>query len=103
MSSEGATALYAGQLAKDRELTSRAVEVASQGDRKGRLGRRVVNLAIAEALLGNTREAEKQAARAMGFSVEREVQSLVALALVSPERRLKMCGDLNSRPAHAFS
>jgi tetratricopeptide (TPR) repeat protein len=71
ISSKGATALYVGHLREARESTRRAVEEASQSDRKGRLGGRVANLAIAEALFGNVREAEEKA----------RVSSLAALAL----------------------
>jgi eukaryotic-like serine/threonine-protein kinase len=79
--SEGATALYVGHSEEARELTRRAVEAASQSDRKGRLGGRIANLAIAEALLGNAREAEEQSMTAMNISKERRVLCLAALAL----------------------
>ena len=100
LSSEGTTALYAGQVGKGRELTRRAVEAASHGDRKGRIGRRTVNLAIAEALMGIQSEAEQEAATAMKISVERDVQSAAALVFAlggSSNRAEAIAADVDQR------
>ncbi len=85
------TEAYAGQLAKSRELTKRAVDSAVQNDNKenGAIWQAIA--AQREAAFGNTAEARKLAAEALKLApTSQGAESEAALAFA-------MAGDTNAR------
>jgi predicted Zn-dependent protease len=81
LASEADTAAYSGRLGKAREFSRRAVALAEQAEEKETAASYEADAALREALFGNSTEARKRAAEALGLSTGRDVQYGVALAL----------------------
>jgi serine/threonine protein kinase/tetratricopeptide (TPR) repeat protein len=78
---ESSTAAYAGQFAKARELTRRAMDSARRADEKETAAVYQAVAASVEALIGNTGLARQQAQAALALSSGRDVEFNAALAL----------------------
>jgi tetratricopeptide (TPR) repeat protein len=78
---ESDTAAYAGQFAKARELTRRAVGSAKRADQKETAAGYVAEAAVRETLVGNAGFARQQAEAALALSNGRDVEAVAAIAL----------------------
>lgn len=97
---ESDTAAYAGQLAKARELTRRAVASAQHADTKEDAAAYEAAGAVREALMGNPALAKQQAKAALALSKGRDVQAMstVALTLAGDSRQTtRLANDLAAR------
>jgi eukaryotic-like serine/threonine-protein kinase len=75
------TAAYAGQFAKARELTRRAVDSAQRADEKETAADYQAEAGLLEALVGNIALAKQQAQAALALSNGRDVEAVAAIAL----------------------
>ena len=75
------TAAYSGRLRLARELSQRAIAEFERAEMKTQVAWREAVSALKEALFGNTAEARKHAAVAVGMSTGRDIQYAGALAL----------------------
>jgi DNA-binding winged helix-turn-helix (wHTH) protein/tetratricopeptide (TPR) repeat protein len=97
---ESDTAAYAGQLAKARELTRRAVASAQHADTKEDAAAYEAAGAVREALVGNPALAKQRAKAALALSKGRDVQAIstVALTLAGDSRlAMRLANDLAAR------
>jgi eukaryotic-like serine/threonine-protein kinase len=78
---ESATAGYAGQFAKKRELVRRAVDSASRADEKETAALYQSATAAHEAMVGNSVPAKQQAQAALALSNGRDVEGNAGFAL----------------------
>jgi serine/threonine protein kinase/Flp pilus assembly protein TadD len=78
---ESDTAAYAGQLAKARELTRRAVDSAQRADEKETAAGYEAEAALREALAGNVALAKQRAQSALALSNGRDVEAVAAIAI----------------------
>jgi hypothetical protein len=78
---EANTAAYAGQFARARELTQRAVDTAVRADKKETGAAYEAEGAVREALVGNKELAIRQATAALALSNGKTVETLAATAL----------------------
>jgi eukaryotic-like serine/threonine-protein kinase len=78
---ESDTAAYAGQFAKARELTRRAVDSAQRADEKETAAGYQAEAALREALAGNVALAKQQAQSALALSNGKDVEAIVAITL----------------------
>jgi tetratricopeptide (TPR) repeat protein len=78
---EGDTAAYSGRLGRAREFSSRAVASAMRMKEKETAAGYEADAALREALFGNSAEASKRVAAALGLSNGRDVQFVAAMAL----------------------
>ena len=78
---ESLTAAYAGRLGNAREMSRKAEASAQRAQEKETVAEYEASAALTEALFGNTAEARKQAAMALGLSTARDNQYAAALAL----------------------
>lgn len=74
-------AAYSGELAKSHELSARALASAERSQEKELAARFESEAAIWEAVTGNSVEARRRAASALGLSTSRDAESVAALAL----------------------
>ncbi len=81
LSTESDTRGFAGQMAKARELSRRAVESARQNQQSGTAANWQVNEALREAEVGHSDQARKDAADAMRLASDRYTRVVGALAL----------------------
>jgi eukaryotic-like serine/threonine-protein kinase len=77
---QGETAAYSGQLAGAREFSQRAMDSAERMGEKEAAATYSALSGLREVLFGNTKEAQRRAALAMGRSAGRDVQYGAALA-----------------------
>lgn len=75
------TEAFYGRNAKARELSRRAVDIASREDQKRNAVRWQMNMALREAALGNQTEALRQVKAGLSLASWRDSQSLGALVL----------------------
>jgi hypothetical protein len=97
---EAATAAYSGRLGKAQEFSRRAVASAERAEEKETAAAYEVDAAVWEALFGNTAEARKRTAAALGLSTGRDVQYRAALALAiagDSAQSQKLADDLAKR------
>jgi tetratricopeptide (TPR) repeat protein len=78
---EADSATYAGQLAKAKTLTQRAMASPRSAEEKDRAARHGTGMALREALFGNVTEARKAATTVLRFSADRDVEAARAIAL----------------------
>jgi tetratricopeptide (TPR) repeat protein len=78
---ESDTAAFAGQLAKERELTRRAIDSAQHADEKETAASYEAEGAVREALVGNMGIAKQRAQSALAMSKGRDVEGISATAL----------------------
>jgi len=100
LSFEANTAGYFGKLRQARELSRRAVASAEREEETEVAGEYEAEEASREALFGNTPEARKRAAVALGLSNAREVQFGAALAMAfsgDAARAQTLVDDLSKR------
>ena len=83
---QSATAAYAGQVRKARQLTSKAIELGTSRGLKEAAGLYSAGDALWEAAYGNCRDAKQTAARTLALTRGRAALSWSALALA-------MCGE----------
>jgi DNA-binding winged helix-turn-helix (wHTH) protein/tetratricopeptide (TPR) repeat protein len=83
---QSATAAYAGQVRRARDLTRRAIDLAMSRDLKEGAGLYSAGDALWEAAYGNCRDAKQTAARTLAMTRGRHALSWSALALA-------MCGE----------
>jgi DNA-binding winged helix-turn-helix (wHTH) protein/tetratricopeptide (TPR) repeat protein len=83
---QSATAAYAGQVRRARDLTRRAIELAMSRGLKEGAGQYSAGDALWEAAYGNCREAKQTAARTLAMTRGRHALTWSALALA-------MCGE----------
>jgi eukaryotic-like serine/threonine-protein kinase len=83
---QSATAAYAGQVRRARDLTRRAIELAMSRGLKEGAGQYSAGDALWEAAYGNCRDAKQTAARTLAMTRGRHALSWSALALA-------MCGE----------
>jgi len=76
-----ATAAYAGQFGKARELMRRAMSSAERSDKKEVAAAYQAEAAVQEALVGNLTLAKQQAGAALAISNGRKVEYMAAVAL----------------------
>jgi DNA-binding winged helix-turn-helix (wHTH) protein/tetratricopeptide (TPR) repeat protein len=91
LSYEAATAAFAGQIEKARELSKRAIASALQADKAEAAAGYQSQWAMREALFGNLAEARHQAEAAVALSNTRDVKARSAFALAlarGPAERL---------------
>jgi eukaryotic-like serine/threonine-protein kinase len=94
------TAAYAGQFAKARELTRRAVASAQRADKREAAAAYEAESAVREALTGNPGLARLQARSALALSDDREAGAMATFALAlagSSADTRRMADDLNRR------
>jgi len=75
------TAAFAGQFARARELTQRAVESAQRADKKEAAAGYEAGAAVREALADNMALAKQQAETALALSKGRDAEAISAIAL----------------------
>ncbi len=104
LASEADTAAFFGQLRRARNFSRRAVASAKQSEAKETAAGYEAEAALREALLGDSVEAQRRAADALGFSTGKDVQfgAALALALAGDAVRKqfqaqKLAGDLAKR------
>jgi class 3 adenylate cyclase/tetratricopeptide (TPR) repeat protein len=93
-------AAYAGQFAKARELTRRAVNSAVRADEKETAADYEAEAAVREALVGNTGLATKQPQAALTLSKGRDVAAIAAIAMSlagDSAQALRLANDLSRR------
>jgi tetratricopeptide (TPR) repeat protein len=78
---ESDVAAYAGQLAKARELTRRAVDSAQRADERETAAGYEAEAALREALVGNVAFAKQRAQSALALSNGKDVEAIVAITL----------------------
>ena len=78
---EAETTAYSGRLTKARELSRQAIVAALNAGERETAATYQAFAALRESLLGNRRQAGRQAAEALRLSTGREVQAVAALAL----------------------
>ncbi|HMK22538.1 MAG TPA: tetratricopeptide repeat protein, partial [Terriglobales bacterium] len=81
LSTQSNTEAYFGRIGKAREFSRRAINSALRGDAKEAAAIWQANAALREAEFGNVIAARQNAAAALALAPERDVRSLVALAL----------------------
>jgi serine/threonine protein kinase/tetratricopeptide (TPR) repeat protein len=81
LSTESDTEAFSGRLAKARELSRRAVELARQNQQNGTAADWQVNAALREAEVGHLDQSRKDAAAALALASDRYTRVLGALAL----------------------
>jgi serine/threonine protein kinase/Flp pilus assembly protein TadD len=97
---EADTAAYSGRLEKGRTFYQRAVASAERAEEKEEAARYAVGSALREALFGNTIDARRQIALALGLSKGRDIEYGAALALTllgDATRAQSLADDLNKR------
>jgi len=100
LTTEADTSAYAGQLAKARELSRRAVASAQHAGEKETAASYEASAALREALFGHPAEVRQRATAALELSTGRDVQYKVALALAwigDAGRAQALASDLNKR------
>jgi eukaryotic-like serine/threonine-protein kinase len=98
--SEADTASYGGELAKARELTRRAVDVALRADEKERAAVYKAGAAVDEALVANLAFAKQEAQAALALANGRNVEgdSAIALGLAGDSTQAeRLADDLTKR------
>jgi serine/threonine protein kinase len=80
LSMQADTEAYFGRLAKAREFSQRAVDVATKADARETAAMWRANEALREAEFGNTAQARKVAGQALALTAGRDVELLAALS-----------------------
>jgi len=97
---ESKTAAFAGQFAKARELTRRAVESAQRADKKETAADYEAGAAVWEALAGNTALPKQQVQTALALPKGKDVEAISAIALgwaVDSVQAKRLADDLSQR------
>ena len=100
LSNESDTAAFAGQFAKARELTRRAVDSALRAGKKEKAAGYEAEAALWEAMVGNTALAKPQARAALALSNGKVVEASSAISLGlsgDSTQAIRLANDLSER------
>jgi eukaryotic-like serine/threonine-protein kinase len=98
--SESETAAYGGQMSRARELANRVIDAIRRAGNRDVVGGVEVQVALREALMGNTALAKRQAEDAMSISDNEYVQALSATVLAlagDSAKATRLASDLAMR------